>query len=346
MSERKFNYTFINNSNKTSGSVTSSLKRPENLTNSVINNITENDKLKYPIFSRLGRFNNLSFNNKYYYKEPDFYNKENLKTQIDVLLTSLNDPNSLKNKNIINIKRKEKSTNSLTTEGNTFFDSKKDTIDTFLPVLNANTKTNNNTTKSKILANDKNLSFSKITTQKPKNFINKKQNSFCVENNFNKKYNIKLTNQTNNDVKYLYKNIFTSQPIFHKKKNQYLDNKLNLVYSENEEQYKIIMKRRNKSLKNKNIIPKAGDDAEKIIQKVKVIKSKIKFMKCVMDYSYPDFILTKAKAMVKQLSNENVCKNKLTPLEIRNVEAKNKMYMRTNYLKQSLNVAPLKLGNN
>ena len=105
------------------------------------------------------------------------------------------------------------------------------------------------------------------------------------------------------------------------------------------------MKRKNKLSKNKNQIPKAGDDSEKIIEQVKDIKNKIRFMKCVLDYSYPNFILTKAKAMVKQLSNNSLSNNMMTPIEHRNKEVRNKINMRTNYIKQSLNIVPLKLMN-
>ena len=345
MSENKYICTSANESDKSLGIINSSLKHHSNLKKYIFNNLTPNNKLKTPSFcTRLSRFNNLSYNNRYYYKQPNFYNKGNLKSQIDILLTSLNFPN-LETKNIINRNRQENSFNSITTEENTVLDSKKATIDTVLPILNTTiiTNSNNTNTKSKILINGKNLSFSKKNTNKSLNYIdNSKKTNFSINN---QKQNIRLINQPKKDVEYEYKCIFTEQPIFRKRRNQYLDNKLNLVYSENEEQYKAIMRRKSELMKNKDPTPKAGDDSEKIIQRVKDIKNKIKFMKCVMDYSYPDFILTKAQSMVKQFSNNGFRKNMLTPIESRNMEFKKKIDMRTNYLKRSLNITPLKITN-
>ena len=225
MSESKYIYTITSNSNKSSGSITSSLNRPSNLSNSVFNYINSNNKLKSSFNTRFGRFNNLYYNDKYYYKQPNFYNKDNLKSQIDILLTSLNSPKVVKAKNVINRNKKEKSSNSITTEENTLFDSQKATIDTVLPVLNTTTNTNLNKTKLNVSFNGKNLSLSNSNINKSINYINNnKQTSFSVnnKNKNNKSQNIRIVNHSKGNADYVYKCIFTDQPLFRKKKKSVL----------------------------------------------------------------------------------------------------------------------------
>ena len=51
--------------------------------------------------------------------------------------------------------------------------------------------------------------------------------------------------QKKNNLEYLYRSIFSKANVF-KPKPRYIDNKLNLVYSENESQYNLIIERRSK----------------------------------------------------------------------------------------------------
>ena len=111
-----------------------------------------------------------------------------------------------------------------------------------------------------------------------------------------------------------------------------------MMYAENEEQYNQMVEKENKKLKklgkpikNKNVSP--------IINiKIKDAKNKIKFMKGVLDYSYPAFVLSKIKFMEKRLKNFNYSKNNhlLSPVQIRNYEKSVRNNNRKEYLMNSI----------
>ncbi|MCF0207540.1 MAG: hypothetical protein HUK15_08940 [Bacteroidales bacterium] len=164
---------------------------------------------------------------------------------------------------------------------------------------------------------------------------NNYKNTFLTNDNNN-------INERKNSIDYVYKSIFTSSPIFKTKRNQYLDNKLNLVYSENKEQFKIIMEKRNKLEKDKIVNSNTGEDSEKIIKQVKDMKGKIHFMKCVMDYSLPSLILTKVRNIEKNLYFNNNVKYQLTPIETRKNEIRQLNDLRTSYFNNCINITPMK----
>ena len=141
---------------------------------------------------------------------------------------------------------------------------------------------------------------------------------------------------------YIYKNIFPNSQLF-KQKIKLIDNKLNIVYSQNELQYKRIIDKRNKLKKNENV-SKLEKDSEKIKGQLEDIKTKIKFMKNVMDYSYPSFMLTKLKKWGKDLASQKKMKNKeiLTPFEMEKKLIEKKNIIRKNYLYKNINISPLK----
>ena len=125
------------------------------------------------------------------------------------------------------------------------------------------------------------------------------------------------------------------KPLF-KKIRPVVDNKLNMRYAENEEQYKKIIEKEQKILlaqgkkvKNKNI-------SEHINTKMDEIKKRIRFMKGVIDFSYPGFVLTKIKSIDKKLKKENEFKHKLheyfSPVEFRNLNKNKRNNDRKNYL--------------
>ena len=148
-------------------------------------------------------------------------------------------------------------------------------------------------------------------------------------------------NNKSKDIDYIYKSIFTNSTLF-KEKPHYIDNKLNIVYCQNESQYKIIMEKRNKLMENKGTVLKFEEDSEKIKERVDDIKEKIKFMKNIMDYSYPSFMVSKFKSCGKKLKNQinEDCDN---PVEARNKQIIKRNNLRTNYLIQNLNIFPLKV---
>ena len=105
---------------------------------------------------------------------------------------------------------------------------------------------------------------------------------------------------------YLYKKIFY---YLEKKKNlksdSLFDNKLNIIYSENENQYKqniIKLNEINKRIgKNKfyNLEPSQSET------KLKTLKQRVDFMKRIVDYSYPNMVLTKIREQEKKAYDKN-----------------------------------------
>ena len=95
-----------------------------------------------------------------------------------------------------------------------------------------------------------------------------------------------------------------------------------------------------KKLKGTNMI--IEEESEKIQKRLSNIKTKVKFMKNIIDYSYPSFLLAKIKIWKKNLS-EIKGGEKLLPQEEQKNEIKNKNIYMTNYLKKNFKVYPLKV---
>lgn len=133
---------------------------------------------------------------------------------------------------------------------------------------------------------------------------------------------------------FYYKSVFKMKPLFRKIR-PVVDNKLNMRYAENEEQYRKIIEKEQKILlsqgkriKNKNI-------SDHINSKMNEIKNRIRFMKGVIDFTFPGFVLTKIKSIDKQLKKENEFRHKLnkyySPVEIRNLNKNKRNNDRKNY---------------
>jgi len=255
-------------------------------------------------------YNKNNINNRYYYKNPQFFNKSSIKSQIDFLVTSIkNNPN-------------------------------------YQTIKNESTPSSKKLPKLKTLINEK--ANSQLTSPRDIDEQNEQifpNISITPSNNSN----IKLMNQNNisNDMdqkdQSIYNNVFTNFPLF-KPRPRFLDNKLNLIYCENENQYRLIMARRNKLMKEKGTILKFEKDSEKIKDKVNDIKTKIKFMKNIMDFSYPGLMISKIKSWGKDFQNPNNKSNeKLTPFEEQKMQIKRKNILRTNYLKQNMYIFPIKV---
>ena len=240
-------------------------------------------------------FNSKKLLDKFYYKNPEFLNDSNIRKQINILLTNVN-----------NIKSKDDKLPKLT-------------------FLEDNNKNNNylRKKKKKYIETDANEFLPKIKTNR-KSRNNNKNNS---------KNNIKI----NKSVDYAYKSIFPNEHLY-KEKIKIVDNKLNLVYCQNELQYKYIMEKQ-KKLKGANIIEK---ESEQIKERVDNIKTKVKFMKNVIDYSYPSFLLAKIQIWKKNLEKIKGGE-KLLPQEEQKNEIKNKNIKVTNYLKKNFKVYRLKV---
>lgn len=105
---------------------------------------------------------------------------------------------------------------------------------------------------------------------------------------------------------YLYKKIFYYQE---KKKNlksdKFLDNKLNIIYAENEKQYKQNL------IKLNEIYKKIGKNKTYKLEppqsesKLRALKKRVEFMKRIVDYTYPNMVLTKIREQDKITYEKN-----------------------------------------
>ena len=246
-------------------------------------------------------------NYKYFYKKPEFYNDSNIQKQIDFLVTNIKNQDKF-----MTIKNEPISSSKKIPKLNSFDGFKKRNLTEL-----KKTKTIDNYDLPSKGFNKNNTKFPKIS------IIPSSTNDL---------------KQKNNNLDYLYRSIFSKSILF-RPKPRYIDNKLNLVYSENESQYKLLMEKRSKVMNEKGIFLRFDEDSEKIKERVNVIKTKIKFMKNIMDYSYPSFMLTKIKVWGKELQ-KNKTEEKLTPFEEQKNLIKNRNILRTNYLQKNLKVFP------
>ena len=277
-----------------------------------------------------------------YYKNPFFYNERNLNLQLKILKelekidlsqnstttptnnnTKNNSPTSMDKKYYIN------NINNNNTEQSIKMN-KKSYMKINLPNIPKNNEKDNNI---KIEINDyttKDDSF-EIKTENRKQYKSVEQNL-----DSGKKTNKKKTPQKilEND-EYFYKIVFKTKPLFKAEQKVVFDNKLNMIYAENEQQYRNIIEKEYKKLIAKGKKVKSKNVAPSIKLKLNEAKNRIQFMKGIMDYSYPGFVLSKIKIMQKKL-NEHKTKasylNCLNEMQIRSEEQKKRNNYRKEYL--------------
>ena len=170
-------------------------------------------------------------------------------------------------------------------------------------------------------------------------------NKNFMEENLPAIYNLSNTNTyyktLNTDINDYYNRVFKIKPLFRKIK-PVVDNKLNMRYAENEEQYKNIMEKDKKILlsQGKKVKNKIPSDYIKI--KVDDIKTRIRFMKGIIDFSFPGFVLTKIKAIEKKIKKENESRYKSkdyhSPVEKRNIINNKRNRDRNAYLYECFNI--------
>lgn len=114
--------------------------------------------------------------------------------------------------------------------------------------------------------------------------------------------------QKEND-EFMYRLIFKKKPLFKSEQKIIIDNKYNMIYAENEYQYKKKIEKyydkllsEGKKIKSKNLAPSTNI-------KLDETKKRIEFMKGIIDFSYPGFVLTKIKNMQKILNEKKIKKN-------------------------------------
>ena len=216
-----------------------------------------------------------------------------------------------------------------------------------------NIRINNDTLDSSTLFSSfrKYKSNSTISIHNNNNINNNKNNNSSINNNKSlnlislKKHNF-IFNEKNlkKKLENLYKDIFKDENKIFKKQKIELNNKYNLIYSDNEDEYRERLQKLNKYKLSKghNLIHDYSIDnfAGKVKKKVETLKNKIKYMKSVIDYSYP--IIVSEKNKVKSSNNKlNSVKSCPTYLEIE--KKRNEINQRfKNYISNSINITNLK----
>lgn len=145
----------------------------------------------------------------------------------------------------------------------------------------------------------------------------------------------------NFDINDYYNRVFKMKPLFRKIK-PVVDNKLNMRYAETEEQYKKLIEKENKVLLSQGKKIKNKNTSVYITKKVDDLKTRIRFMKGIIDFSFPGFVLTKIKAIDKKLKKENEKRYKSkdfsSPVEKRNLTQNKRNEERKAYLCECFNI--------
>ena len=140
---------------------------------------------------------------------------------------------------------------------------------------------------------------------------------------------------------FYYKSVFKMKPLFRRRR-PVVDNKLNMRYAENEEQYKKIIEKEQKILLSKGKKVKNRNNSEHINIKMEEIKKRIRFMKGIIDFSFPGFVLTKIKTIDKRLKKENEYSKKLnkyfSPTELRDLNKNKRNSERKEYFYECINI--------
>jgi hypothetical protein len=196
---------------------------------------------------------------------------------------------------------------------------------------NINSEINDNINYDDKIASNK---FLNQSSKRPS--ISDKSNTEKMNNHsIDKNTPVKLMANDN----YFYKIVFKSKPLFRMDRKVVIDNKLNMKYAENEEQYKKIIEREYKNLRLKGKKVKSKNISPSIKLKLSETKNRIHFMKGIMDYSYPGFVLSKIKMMQKKLNEqkkESIFRNQLSQMELREKEKTLRNNSRKEYLLKSI----------
>lgn len=247
----------------------------------------------------------------FYYKNPKFFNEMNINTQLN-FLRKLSYENKMKDEYT-------QKYDSLS-DKNLFPKLKRNNTESLDTKLDIDYKTYINKNKLKL-------------TTKKKNYFNRAN----TEENENYK---KIKNHPKKSTEKFYKIIFKSELSGPKESKSIIDNKFNMKYAENEEQYNLLIKKENlqKRIEGKKI--KIRNVSPYIKMKLDDAQDKINFMKDVMDYTYPLFVLTKIKEKQKNLREmkrkRNIKNlNYINEKDRRILEIKAKNQRKTQYLLKS-----------
>ena len=246
------------------------------------------------------------------------------------------------------------------------FDEKKYTMNNFRHILykeELNLLSANNKPKKYILSNlsssnyndnkkKKSIDLSDVNTTNLSSFRNHKSNSvknihpfkneYISLNIFKRKKEKIIFNRDFLNLKY--KDVFKNGNKIFKQKKEIINNKYNLIYSDNEKEYRERLQKLNKFKLNKGLFIahdiNIDDISVKVKKKINSLMEKIKYMKSVIDYSYP--IIVSEKNKVKSSNNKlNSVKSCPTYLEIE--KKRNEINQKfKNYISNSINITNLK----
>ena len=161
----------------------------------------------------------------------------------------------------------------------------------------------------------KSIDLSEANTTYLSSFINKKSNSvknihpirndYIPLNMIKRKKEKLILNKDFLNLKF--KDIFKNENKIFKQKKEIINNKYNLIYSENEKEYRERLQKLNKYKINKGLFIahdiKVDDTTVKEKKKVNSLIEKIKYMKSIIDYSYP--IIISEKNRMKSQKNKH-----------------------------------------
>lgn len=141
------------------------------------------------------------------------------------------------------------------------------------------------------------------------------------------------------DMEY-YKKVFKVKGLF-KRKGKTIDNKLNLVYAENEEQYNLKIEKENEKRLLKGLPPKNLDKNKILNAQINNAKEKIKYMKAISDWAFPGIVVAKIKLVDKKIEESNAKKkenNMFSPVQIRNIEQSQRENKRRLFLSECIKI--------
>ena len=117
-----------------------------------------------------------------------------------------------------------------------------------------------------------------------------------------------------------------------------IHNKLNLEYAETDEQFDQMLAKYNMELikKGEKIKHFSGPTFSEI--QLKDLQQKVKFMKSVVDYTYPDMVLFKVKQTEKLLKIKNENYKVLEPFKITDLNNKNNENLLKEYLNRAIKI--------
>ena len=137
---------------------------------------------------------------------------------------------------------------------------------------------------------------------------------------------------------FLFNKIFNHGRRHIPKRFEFINNKLNIFYAENENQYIKKLQKYNDKLKlrGKRITHEIGPTKDQL--KLNRIKTSLSFIKKIFDYSYPNMILSKVRKSGKYSDKRTLTQNNIPPYKRAELLEKKRNDILEKYLKMSINV--------